>query len=97
MKFKKEDLQELVYEERVEDIEDPIEIVENKIIDTSRWTNSYELIFKTDSGKFYKTSYSVGATEYQDVGAFEFEPDEIKCTEVFPVEQTVIVYKKAKT
>lgn len=68
--------------------------VYDKIIDTSRWSIHYERVFKHD-GKFYRTYYSVGATESQDESPYEYEPDMIECGEVKPVEKVVIVYEKA--
>ena len=38
--------------------------IEDNIIDTSRWSIIHEIIFE-DGGKFYRTTYSVGATEMQ--------------------------------
>jgi hypothetical protein len=87
MKFPKETLQELL-----SDKVDGFEVVEDKITYTSRWSIHYRLVFKHD-GKFYLTSYSVGATESQDESPFEYSPDEVECKEVFPVEKTVIVYE----
>jgi hypothetical protein len=87
MKFPKETLRELLWSKI-----DGFEVVEDDIIDTSRWSIIYSLVFKHD-GKFYATSYSVGATEQQDESPFEYSPDEVECKEVFPVEKTVIVYE----
>lgn len=87
MEFEKKWLQDLVWE----DVDDG-EIIVNEIVDTSRWSNIYNLVFKYD-GKYYQTSYSVGATEIQDESPFEWSPDMIECKEVFPVEKTVIVYE----
>lgn len=87
MKFPKETLRELLW-----DKVDGFEVVEDKITDTSRWSIHYRLVFKHD-GKFYATSYSVGATESQDESPFEYEPDEVECKEVFPVEKILIVYE----
>jgi len=50
------------------------------------------MVFETE-GKFYETFYSVGATESQEERAYEYEPDDIECKEVFPVEKTIIVYE----
>jgi hypothetical protein len=50
------------------------------------------MIFKFED-KLYKTSYSTGATEYQDEDPYEYEDDVIECPEVFPVEKTIIVYE----
>lgn len=87
MKFPKETLREMLWEDV-----DGFEIVENEISGTSRWSIHYRLVFKHD-GKFYLTSYSVGATESQDESPFEYSPDEVECKEVFPVEKTIIVYE----
>lgn len=55
-------------------------LIEDDIIDTTRWSIVHEIVFE-DKGKFYMTTYSEGATEYQDERPWEYE-DEIKCTEV---------------
>jgi len=51
-----------------------------EIVDTSRWSIIYSIVFKHE-GKFYQTSYSIGATESQDEGPWEYE-EEVECTEV---------------
>lgn len=87
-KFKKTDLQNLLWEDG-----DPIgEIVRNKMVDTSRWSIHYDLVFKVGED-FYQTSYRRGATESQDEVPFEYSPDEIECTLVQPAEKTIIEYK----
>lgn len=55
-------------------------LIEDDIIDTTRWSIVHEIVFE-DNGKFYMTTYSEGATEYQDERPWEYE-DEVKCTEV---------------
>ena len=89
MKFSKQFMQDLVYDDY-----DPneVSIIENEIYETSRWSVLYEMVFKYQD-KFYKTTYSLPATEQQDETAYEYEDDEIDCVEVFPVEKTVVVYK----
>jgi hypothetical protein len=52
----------------------------NRIVNTTRWSIIHEIVFE-DNGKFYMTTYSEGATEYQDERPWEYD-DEIKCTEV---------------
>ncbi len=64
--------------------------VEDNVIDNSRWSIHHELIFKHD-GKFYSTSYSVGATECQDERPWEYE-DEVECTEVTQQEIKVMAW-----
>lgn len=81
MKFKKEFLQEMEGK-----------TIQKTIIDHSRWSVLYERVFEY-VGKLYCTHYSVGATEQQDEGPYEYEPDEIECQEVKPVEKLVIIYE----
>ena len=73
------------------------EVIEDKIVDTTRWDIVYNLVFKHDD-KFYQIRYRVGATEYQDYGPFDGykEDDLFECQEVVPVEKTVVVYKPKK-
>ena len=58
----------------------PWTALEDKIIDCSRWSIHHEIIFE-DNGKYWKTWYSVGATEEQEERPWDYE-DEVKCTEV---------------
>ena len=88
MKFNKGFLQDVVYG-------DEGEIIENKIVDASRWSIHYRMVFKHDN-KFYETFYSTGATETQDERPYEYEADEIECHEVFSVEKTITVYEKRR-
>lgn len=64
--------------------------LEDNIIDQTRWSIIHEIIFEYD-WKFYKTYYSVGATEMQDESPWEFE-EEVECTEVHQVEKMVKVW-----
>ena len=90
MKFKKEWLQDLVWD----DVDDA-EIMKNEIVDTSRWSIHHTAVFKFD-GKFYQTHYSVGATENQDESPYEYDPDEIECVEVVAFTKTITVYEPIK-
>lgn len=67
-------------------------VIENEHVGRSRWTIQYELIFEKD-GKFYSTVYSVGATESQDESPWEYDGDEIECTEVCKVTKTIEVWE----
>ena len=58
------------------------------IVGHDRWSVRYARIFEHE-GKFYKTSYRVGATEQQDESPYEHEADEIECQEVHQVEKLV--------
>lgn len=90
MKFDKEILQELVYGDF-----DGYKVIEHKMIDHSRWSLIYKMIFQFED-KFYRTTYQCGATEQQDESPYEYEDDMIECTEVIPVEKTIIVYETKK-
>ena len=90
MKFKKTDLLEVLYDDH-----EVIKKIRDTLIDTSRWSEHHELIFEKD-GKLYSTSYSRGATEQQDESPFEYDPDEIECTEVEAYEKTVTEYREVK-
>jgi len=58
----------------------PDAAIKDTIVDTSRWSIHHEIIFEFQ-GKFYRTYYSVGATETQDESPWKYD-DKIKCTEV---------------
>jgi hypothetical protein len=63
------------------------EIYVNEVVDTSRWSIRYKLVFQYGD-KAYQTYYQVGATEMQDERPWEYE-DEIECHEVEEVEVMV--------
>lgn len=69
----------------------PSSAISDKIKDTSRWSVHHEIVFQYDN-KFYKTYYSVGATEQQDESAWEYD-DDIECFEVKLVEKLVKVWE----
>ena len=71
IKIPKEELLELLYGE---------EVVEDTIIENSRWSILHNLVFRYN-GKVYETTYRVGATEQQDESPWEFEND-VECFEV---------------
>jgi hypothetical protein len=71
-----------------------LKIVEEKIVDSSRWSLFYKVVFEElETGKLYQNIYSVGATELQDEGPWEYSSDPIDCFEVTPVEKVVTVYE----
>ena len=92
MEFSKETLQNLVWGDFDSD---HYEVIYDNVEDSSRWSIQHEMVFKYD-GKFYQTSYRVGATEYQDEQPYENDNDEIECHEVEPYEVTVTKYRKVK-
>lgn len=69
------------------------ETVEDKIIEHSRWSVRHTRIFIYD-GRFYKTHYSVGATESQDESPYEYDDEEIECPEVQPKTAQITVYEE---
>lgn len=92
MKYSKKQMQSLAY--GYGDNGD-LEKIEEKIIDHTRWSVVSQMIFKdTTTGKFYRSSFSVGATEMQDESAYEYDKDEIEVEEVVPVEKTITVWEK---
>ena len=59
-------------------------IIYDKIIDNTRWSIIHELVFEIkEEGetKYYKTTYSEGATEFQPERPWEYK-DEVECIEV---------------
>jgi hypothetical protein len=78
--FKKSDLLEL-------DL--PWSALEEKIIDQTRWSTIFEIIFEK-GGKFYRTSYSKGSTECQSEEPWEYE-DKVTCEEVQKITKTITV------
>ena len=71
---------------------DVVDLVESKLVDHTRWSVHYEIIFKWTDGKYYKTEYSEGATEMQDEGPWEYQ-DEVECIEVYKVQRLVDVWE----
>lgn len=86
MIFKKEFL--------INELDLPYNAIEDKIVDNSRWSIHHEIIFEHE-GKFYQAYYSVGATESQDEGPWEYD-DEVDCTEVVQQEITVMAWVPVK-
>lgn len=92
MKFAKKDLQEMVYEESERFIK-----AEEDVVDTDRWSIHYKVIFKDeDTGKYYKSYFSKGATEYQDESPYEYDDDEIECCEVEQKEVLIKTWVEVK-
>ena len=68
----------------------------NEISGHSRWSINYRAVFEFE-GKYYKTTYSVGATEMQEEGPYDYAPENIECPEVIKEEYTAIRYIPAKS
>lgn len=96
MKVSNEVAREMLYHDRLEGSEGypNFQTVEDEILDTTRWSVISTRVYKDlDTGRFWRTTYSTGATECQDERAYEYDGDEIEFEEVFPVEKVVIVYE----
>lgn len=71
-----------------------VEMIHNEMIDTSRWSHIYEVVYKDlDTGKYWENSYRVGATECQDERPYEYDGDEITFYEVEPYTVTTTKYR----
>lgn len=85
--FSKETLRSILWDEEGE-------VVLDKITGNGRWESHHRLVFKPEGeDKLYETSYSKGATEYQDTTPFEYEPDEIECVRVVAYQRSVTDYR----
>lgn len=89
MKFPKQDLKDIVFES------DGDTVIRNEITHHGRWSVTHSVIFKHD-GKFYRTSYSKGATESQDERPYEYDGAEIECPEVEEYQKLVTDYRDVK-
>jgi hypothetical protein len=84
--FKTEDLRLIVQKDH-----ETAKVIRDRVTDHSRWSVGHECIFELD-GHYYRTYYSVGATEYQDEGPYEYDGEKVKCTEVIPAYKAVVDY-----
>lgn len=75
--------------------EHDVQILDDKIVDKSRWSIHHLLTVRIKD-RFYQTTYSVGATEGQDEQAFEYDK-EVTFTEVHQVEKIVKVWEQVTT
>jgi len=67
----------------------PWTAISDTIVGHRRWTVDHSIIFIKDK-RYYRTLYSVGATECQDEKPWEYE-DEVECEEVQKVIKTITV------
>lgn len=72
----------------INDLNLPENAIEQTLVDSTRWSLVYEIIFEYE-GKFWKTSYSTGATEMRPESPWEYE-NEIECVEVTQKPVTVL-------
>lgn len=89
LKLEQEVAQNLAYG----DFDDTIyEVINNKIVGKSRWSDRSELIIKTiKDGRFWRAFYSQGSTESQDESPFEYSEPIFE--EVFPKKIEITIYE----
>ena len=68
-------------------------VVEDNIIDHTRWSVIHKVVFHWTDDKYYSTTYRVGATESQDEQPWEYE-NEVECEEVVKKEKVIEVWEK---
>ena len=82
-----EDAREIIYGD-----ESDFKIVQDEMIDHSRWSILHRLIVqRVSDGLFFESTYRVGATESQDESPWEY--GDAVFVHVLPVEKTVVVYE----
>ncbi len=70
-------------------------ILEDKIVGHRRWSVDHLLTFRMPDmpdGQAWQTTYSVGATESQDEGPWEYQ-DDVVCTLVHMVPKTIMTWE----
>lgn len=88
MKFKREDLQNIAYN----DYDSRFEKIEDEVVGNSRWSIQHRMIFKFED-KYYRSYYSIGATEMQCEEAYEYGDAEQECEEVHQIEKLIKVWE----
>lgn len=87
LKLTGEEGRHIVYE-----VHEDFERVKSKIVNSTRWSIVYEDVYQRLSDKkFFKTTYSVGATEMQDEIPYEY--GDAVFIQVFPIERTITLYE----
>jgi len=66
--------------------------MEDSIVENDHWAILHSMVFKFE-GKFYQSSYRVGATEMQDESPYEYDGDQEGMVECFEVVQKEVVTK----
>jgi hypothetical protein len=68
-------------------------VIENEIADHDRWTIQYTLVVQNlETEEFYRTCYSIGATESQDESPFEYDTEGATLLRVYPIKVEVTQY-----
>lgn len=88
LELTKEEAQDIIWGDH-----ENFEVVEDEIVGDRRWSIDHRIVIQRVSDKkFFADTYSVGATEMQDEGPWEYS--EPNFMEVFPVEKVITVYEK---
>jgi hypothetical protein len=66
-------------------------VVSHRLVDHTRWSLVYEIVFKYEA-RLYRTTYRVGATEMQEEGPWEWS-DKVEAEEVEAYQELVTVYR----
>jgi hypothetical protein len=70
------------------------QLVSEELVDTTRWSHVYERVYQDlKTSKYWRTTYSVGATECQDESPYEYDGEEVEFEEVVPVEIKKTIYE----
>ena len=71
--------------------------IQNNIVDTSRWSESHEGVYKhKPTNKYYEFGWSEGLTERQEEQPFEYDDDIITPQEVESKEVLKIIWVAVK-
>lgn len=65
----------------VEELELPHSAKYQELVDITRWSAIYDIVFQDKDGSYWKTGVSLPATEMQYEEPWEFE-DEVECERV---------------
>lgn len=88
----KEEARRIVWEDTSDFI-----LVESSVTDTSRWSIQHEGICQhIESEKYYFIDWSVGATEMQDEGPFEYHKGDVTLTEAIQKEVKIMKWVTKK-
>lgn len=69
--------------------DDGWKVIESRTVSTDRWNVHKQRVYLcVETGEYWGTFYSVGATEYQDTQPYDDDPEEIELTPMIPIQVT---------